>query len=89
MSNEIVAQGIALLTERAPHGVEVTGQYDEEVNAWTWTIVAQTSEQDDEGNYLLQGVSRQFVGKESKPTPTTEDIDLMATEMTTTLGAAL
>lgn len=86
MSTEAVTQkGIAILSERMPDAT-VTGQYDEDVSAWTWTVTVSAPTEDNPDS--RQGASRQFVPTDEMPEPTDEYLGLVATEIASTFQGA-
>lgn len=76
---EIVALGIQRITALTGGDFLVAGAYHEDTGAWTWTVTAKTEEP--------YGVSRQWVPTEGHSYPSQDDLDLMATEIKSTLDA--
>lgn len=82
-------RGIDILTESIPNAT-VTGEYDDEVGAWTWAVSVPVGEPVEaaEGTEPYQPKawsSRQFVPTEEAPEPTDEYLRLVATEIASTL----
>lgn len=77
----VTQRGIDILQGDLPEA-EVTGQYNSEVSAWTWTAIvpAPTEENPD----AKQGASRQFVPTPEMPEPSDEYLHLVATEIRST-----
>lgn len=88
-AEDITAQGIAALEARAPAGADVAGTYDADLGdhgCWTWSVVAPAPTEEEPDRHL--GVSRQYVAPEADNTPSSEAIDLMVTEMLSTIEGA-
>lgn len=77
----VTQRGITILSEQMP-AAEVTGQYDDEVSAWTWTVVQPAPTEEDPD--ATQGTSRQYVSTDEAPEPDDEHLRLVATEIAST-----
>ena len=78
----VTQRGIDILSEQIPHA-EVTGEYHDEHNAWTWTVLAPAPTEEDPN--AKTGASRQFVATTEMPEPTDEYLGLVATEILSSL----
>lgn len=78
----VTARGIEILSAQLPDA-EVTGQYDEDVSGWTWTVLVPAPTDDNPD--AMTGVSRQFVPTSEMAEPSEEYLGLVATEIASVL----
>lgn len=91
MTTDITQRGIDILAECMPDA-EVTGEYQEDVNAWTWTVLVDNKipegTESSEGDVPLRtGASRQFVSTSETPEPSDDYLRLVAVEIRSILAS--
>ena len=86
-TDAVTQRGIGIFLEFYPDA-EVTGEYHDDVSAWTWTVLMPMELPEGaevpEGVQPKHGASRQFVATDEMPEPTDEYLRLVATEIAST-----